>query len=561
MKIFIKKVPDNEIGTGTEIAILKNYFDNNLIDDPRYFIESDENEGSKSYPINVEFEQKRYTYLIKAYKTQDYGKDRRLIINYSADPLGTQRKKGDYLCYIFEDKITRNSRVEIKIISKDNNSFELIENRYDTRSGLVADNNNNSDIYKLLVSNIKTINMPLNQILYGPPGTGKTDSSIEIALQILEKSSADLDIKKRRIENRIEFKRLLNKKIFFVSMHPSYSYEDFVQGIKPMTSQSDELLFKTKDGIFKRVAELSIPYLFTRYFAGFMMSIYEDDVKNIIDPTYNQQQLLDFLGTRCGVSGGTIKNFRDYFDRVLGDLSPRKGYDDDNFERNKIDKNIYINLIKSFLKVPKNMLLSAFKNHWLNHEFTILEELEDNYNIVLIIDEINRANISKVFGELITLIEQDKRLGNENELSVILPSGENFSVPNNLYIIGTMNTADKSIALVDIALRRRFQFVPVYPNAEVINNFCKSSDKEEKSKFMISLNSRLRNDKGVDFQIGHAYFLNENPLNDVINENIVPLLIEYFRNDLEKVRGLMKDLNRTIDEDHYNKTGLLKYTG
>jgi len=560
MKIFIKKVPDNEIGSGTEIAILKTYFDNNLIDDPRYFEGSDENEKNKSYPVNVKFENISYTYLIKVYKTKDYTQDRRLIIN-SNDPLGTKRKKGDYLCYIFEDKITRNSAVEIKIISKGSNLFELIENRYDTRSGLVADNNNNSDIYKLLVSNIKTINMPLNQILYGPPGTGKTDSSIEIALQILEKSSIDSDINKRRVQNRIIFKKLLNKKIFFVSMHPSYSYEDFVQGIKPITSQSDELLFKTKDGIFKRVAELSIPYLFTRYFAGFMMSIYEDDIKNIIDPTFNQQQLLDFLGTRCGVSGGTIKNFRDYFDRVLGDLSPRKGYDDDNFERNKIDKNIYINLSETFLKVPKNMLLSAFKNHWLNYEFTILEELEDNNNVVLIIDEINRANISKVFGELITLIEQDKRLGNENELSVILPSGENFSVPNNLYIIGTMNTADKSIALVDIALRRRFQFVPVYPNVEVIDNFCKSSDKNEKSKFMSALNLRLRNDKGVDFQIGHAYFLNENSLIDVINENVVPLLIEYFRNDLEKVKGMMKDLNKTIDEDHYNNTGLLKYIG
>jgi 5-methylcytosine-specific restriction protein B len=561
MKIFIKKVPENEIGSGTEIAILKTYFDNNLIDDPRDFVGSNENEGSKSYPINVEYENENYNYLIKAYKTQNYGKDRRLIINSSADPLGTNRKKGDYLCYIFDDKITRNSAVEIKIISKDSNLFELIENRYDARSGLVLDENNSSDIYKLLVSNIKTKKMPLNQILYGPPGTGKTDSSIDIALQILEKSSTDPDINKRRVQNRIIFKKLLNKKIFFVSMHPSYSYEDFVQGIKPITSQSDELLFKTKDGIFKRVAELSIPNLFTRYFAAFMMSIYEKDLTIIIDPTFNQQQSLDFLGARCGVSGGTIKNHRDYFDRVVGDLSPRKGYDDDNFERNNIDKSTYIKLSKTFLMFPKNMLLSAFKNHWLNLEFEIIEELEKNCNLVLIIDEINRANISKVFGELITLIEQDKRLGNENELSVILPSGENFSVPNNLYIIGTMNTADKSIALVDIALRRRFQFVPIYPNAEVINNFCKSSDKEEKSNFMSALNLRLRKDKGVDFQIGHAYFLNENSLNEVINENIVPLLIEYFRNDLDKVRGLMKDLNRSIDEDHYNNTGLLKYIG
>ena len=100
--------------------------------------------------------------------------------------------------------------------------------------------------------------MPLNQILYGPPGTGKTDSTIEKALQILDKSSTESDIKKRREENRIEYKRLLNKKIFFVSMHPSYSYEDFVQGIKPTTSQSDELLFKTKDGILIKKEHLKI---------------------------------------------------------------------------------------------------------------------------------------------------------------------------------------------------------------------------------------------------------------------------------------------------------------
>ena len=123
-----------------------------------------------------------------------------------------------------------------------------------------------------------------------------------------------------------------------------------------------------------------------------------------------------------------------------------------------------------------------------------------------------------------------------------------------------MNTADKSIALVDIALRRRFQFIPVYPDMEVIESFCKSKDKAEKKAFMKSVNTLLRKEKGVDFQIGHAYFLKENLLSDVINVNIIPLLTEYFRNDLDKVRKHMKDIGNGLDDDYFNETGLLKYT-
>ena len=207
------------------------------------------------------------------------------------------------------------------------------------------------------------------------------------------------------------------------------------------------------------------------------------------------------------------------------------------------------------------MLLSSFKNNWVEKSSVITSQEKTETNFVLILDEINRANISKVFGELITLLEEDKRIGKENELSVTLPSSEVFSVPSNLFIIGTMNTADKSIALVDIALRRRFQFIPVYPDSSVIANYCKSDDKAEKASFMDSLNTRLRVDKGVDFQIGHAYFLKENSLADVINENIIPLLVEYLRNDLEKVKKLLSDLGKPLDEDYYTKTGLLKYIG
>jgi hypothetical protein len=275
-------------------------------------------------------------------------------------------------------------------------------------------------------------NSNLNQILYGPPGTGKTYSTITIALNKIGISYNNYNYALEKFRNQ------LGNQISFVTMHPSFSYEDFIQGLKPQKSnEGNGLLFEYKDGVFKDICK------------------------------------------------------------------------------------------------------RASENRELKY--------------VIVLDEINRANISKVFGELISLIEEDKRDGN---LKVTLPSGEHFTVPSNLYLIGTMNTADKSIALVDIALRRRFQFIPVYPNTNLIED-------NEKKEFMSSLNKQLIDNKsdfykGVDFQVGHAYFLKNNTLNEVINENIIPLLTEYFRNDLEKVKDLLISCKMEINTSHYNEFGLLK---
>jgi len=184
-----------------------------------------------------------------------------------------------------------------------------------------------------------------------------------------------------------------------------------------------------------------------------------------------------------------------------------------------------------------------------------LEELRSvaDYKVpkyVIIIDEINRANISRVFGELITLIEKDKRSHGSVPLATTLPSGERFIVPSNLYIIGTMNTADKSIALLDIALRRRFEFVAKYPQYEI----------QGKPIHMVEFLQRLNmliveSGKGNDFTIGHSYFMDHGEEFDfikTINNKVIPLLLEYYMNAVDEVKKILNDaLQGEYKIDHW----------
>ena len=175
-------------------------------------------------------------------------------------------------------------------------------------------------------------------------------------------------------------------------------------------------------------------------------------------------------------------------------------------------------------------------------------------NFVIIIDEINRGNISKIFGELITLIEEDKRWGEINEMSAVLPSGEPFTVPNNLYIIGTMNSADKSISLIDVALRRRFDFIEQKPDSTLIKD-------EKLRKVFEALNEKLVDDLGsTDLLIGHSYFIDktEDDLIRIMNNNIIPLLYEYYYDDRKKVsKTLTEALKNTSIVINDDKVGRL----
>lgn len=201
----------------------------------------------------------------------------------------------------------------------------------------------------------------------------------------------------------------------------------------------------------------------------------------------------------------------------------------------------YEEFIQGIRPNPQNGNISFVKADGVFKEVAgkAFKDPENNY--VIVIDEINRANISKVFGELITLIEEDKRWGELNQLSVTLPMGETFVVPNNLYIIGTMNSADKSISLIDTALRRRFSFVEMPPREDFVSD-------PVLRQVMQSLNSYLKKEfRNTDLLIGHAYFMNKaaDRLPDIMNNSVIPLLYEYFYDDEAKVKKALECLKGT----------------
>jgi 5-methylcytosine-specific restriction protein B len=168
---------------------------------------------------------------------------------------------------------------------------------------------------------------------------------------------------------------------------------------------------------------------------------------------------------------------------------------------------------------------------------------EPKKNFVLIIDEINRANISKVFGELITLLEEDKRIDAKNELRLTLPNGEKeFGIPPNLYLVGTMNTADKSIALIDIALRRRFEFIGYFPDYSKLE--------ESDGEFLKQINKEIYSrKKAADYLIGHAYFMTGLDTFKIIKNKIIPLLMEYFSGKTDVVEEIFKNSSWSIKYD------------
>ena len=262
----------------------------------------------------------------------------------------------------------------------------------------------------------------LNQILYGPPGTGKTWNTVNYAVAIIEgKSVAEIEDDKDARQRFRELKK--DGQIAMVTFHQNFTYEDFIEGIRPVLDEEDENIeYKLHKGVFREIAD---------------------------------------------------------------------------------------------------------------------QAREDNkQKYILIIDEINRGNIAKIFGELITLLEPSKRIGGDDEATVTLPySQDSFGIPDNLYIIGTMNTADRSIALLDTALRRRFEFIEMMPDSK---HHKISTDIEGVNcqELLAAMNDRIRFLLDREHQIGHTYFIDVDDLESIavtFKNKIIPLLQEYFYDNWEKI--------------------------
>ena len=581
--IIFKKVPGNEVDSGTEIAILKRYFTKGFIVDPKDFVESDDNEGSKSYSVKAIYKGLNYNYEIKAYKTQEYSKDRRLILNKSNDPLGLDRDTNDYLSILFNDKISKDSSIEIRVVKNNNAIYDKIEKLYGQRSGLVLSKNLNPELFELFIKEKQIqapMTQPLNQILYGPPGTGKTYSTITKALDImgLEYNSYE--------EAQELFQNELGNRIEFVTMHQSFSYEDFVQGLKPLKPKEGEgITFDYKNGVFKEICKRAEDYR-TGDSSSYIKALSNRDICKIAFflAKYNGKkkgekkanEFLDYksdnnafigIGEKINENPNSIKNHRDKFDFMFHDrenYTARNGWTPRNND----------GVLDNTMKWPYREIYDELKNNsfvdntkiikgLLSNNSKSREDSHENENFVIILDEINRANISRVFGELIALIEKDKRDG---KLTATLPSGEPFTVPSNLYIIGTMNTADKSIALVDIALRRRFEFKALYPDPEILKKVLEENefsidDIIQRVSMLNNLNRIIRAKKSVDFEIGHSYFMDDDTLVNILNKQVMPLLNEYFMYDLKKVKDIIKKQQKDSEGNLIPNLGIILNEG
>jgi 5-methylcytosine-specific restriction protein B len=393
------------------------------------------------------------------------------------------------------------------------------------------------------------INYPLNTILYGPPGTGKTYNTILRAAEIVENRKIDSYHEAMKI-----FNENLHNRIEFITFHQNYSYEDFIQGLRPETDNKSSLTFDKKDGVFKKIAEkalqniklsekapeeLSNEALFDNALEKFKEVVEENDANYPINET---AYIMEVEEDAFRYTGEKWTNHANGLRMKFSDL-----------------KEFYNNGVKSRKDVKYLSNISGLAGQHATYYFLVYEKIikhlpkkidaplkVERKNYVIVIDEINRANISRVFGELITLIEPDKRSHGEVPLEVKLPSGDYFIVPSNLYIIGTMNTADKSIALLDIALRRRFEFESMYPLYEI-----KGSEIYDKD-ILFKINEQIIKSKGHDFQIGHAYFMGENKdLIHRMNKKVIPLLLEYFMNDEKEVKGILYNAGLQVEENSW----------
>lgn len=458
-----------------------------------------------------------------------------------------------------------------------------------------------------------------NIILYGPPGTGKTYNSVIYAVALCDKkdkTSIEESVEKLKSipydEVLDRYRRLKNDgRIAFTTFHQSYGYEEFIEGIKPNLDDNDNTLSYTiEDGIFKKfcqnaqklkVDKNSIltkdnPKIWGLYLGGVGNTELKKECFNNDVIRLGWYKVKDENLDQADITSQGKKMITDFQSSMeIGDIvliardtknidaicviEGEYEYDDSNKEYPRARKvrwiakgDILIN-VSDILPSMKKQLprCTLFSLNYVNLEkvFSIASDQMDfdlsvgydNTNpYVFIIDEINRGNISKIFGELITLIEDTKRNGASEAMEATLPySGESFSVPQNVYILGTMNTADRSIALMDTALRRRFGFIEMLPDPEVLDRLgiVSFDDKEELnlSEMLRVMNKRIEYLYDREHTIGHAFFIklateySLKTLAEIFKKKIIPLLQEYFYDDYEKIQLVLGDNQKEDDPD------------
>ncbi|GIC79203.1 McrB family protein [Moritella sp. F3] len=375
----------------------------------------------------------------------------------------------------------------------------------------------------------------LNQILYGPPGTGKTYHSIEAAVKAAEPTFT-FDT---RQELKTEYDRLVVKnRIRFVTFHQSYGYEEFVEGLSAKTKDG-QISYYEKDGIFKKIC--------TTAQAKKVVSVLDHD------PRFSALMVLLKGYQENGTPLETVQGKRFIISKVSEISITVQPEGAEN------TKSVNVKHLINYLFSRDNDSITNHSPAYIRGIAIVYDKLTQSFddtkkkNYVLIIDEINRGNISKIFGELITLIEPSKRAGADEALSLTLPySGTTFSVPKNLYIIGTMNTADRSLAMMDTALRRRFDFVEMMPNTALFNGI---NVKGINLQLMLeTMNKRIEVLYDREHTLGHAFFMpvkalvDANQIDDAFTElksvfknKIIPLLEEYFFEDWNKIRLVLGD--------------------
>jgi len=489
------------------------------------------------------------------------------IISVNGEPFvpeGKTKKQQDINFEVIENYIKNPIPIDIFIENKklynkltnQGSSFTLSKSEFDII------NKNVRNILKPFIKGDKEegknkmsnqVQQPLNQILYGPPGTGKTYNTINKALEIIEnKTIEELGQEDRDILNRRFETYQKNGQIEFVTFHQSYGYEEFVEGIKPCdleacNSESKDIKYTIQSGIFTTISKIASSNILVDTNMDFNKYI---KVHDKVENTNNHELIIkeikddEILVTNHNDENFTLKN-----ETVINNIKKLL------LNENEECRSYQCKMAKHILKYSNNNFLNKIKT-----------------NYVLIIDEINRGNISKIFGELITLIEPSKRIGEDEAIRVKLPySRDIFGVPDNLYIIGTMNTADRSIAQIDTALRRRFVFEEMMPNSDLFTKneeerTRKTKYKKRPSDLMVdeinirlmlnAINERIEYIHDREHTIGHSYFMDllkkgcntKDKLDEIFRVNIIPLLAEYFYGDWNDIKVVLNDFDLKDDD-------------